>query len=52
MAQHYWYLDAGKAQRDLGFAARDPQETLLDTIRYLRKHFLTDDGPVSTPADP
>ena len=52
MAQHYWYLDAGKAQRDLGFAARDPQETLLDTIRYLRKHFLTDDGPISTPADP
>jgi dihydroflavonol-4-reductase len=39
MAQHYWYLDAGKAARELGFEARDPQETLLDTIRYLRAHF-------------
>ena len=40
MGQHYWYCDSGKAERELGFAARDPQETLLDTIRYLKRHFL------------
>jgi dihydroflavonol-4-reductase len=40
MAQHYWYCDSTKATRELGFVARDPQETLLDTIRYVRKHFL------------
>jgi dihydroflavonol-4-reductase len=39
MAQHFWYLDATKARTELGFEARDPQETLLDTVRYLRSHF-------------
>ena len=42
MAQHYWYVDSSKAVRELGFDPRDPQETLIDTIRYLREHFLTD----------
>jgi dihydroflavonol-4-reductase len=40
MSEHFWYLDAGKAARELDFQARDPQATLLDTIRYLRAHFL------------
>jgi dihydroflavonol-4-reductase len=43
MAQHFWYIDSSKARRELGFEARDPQETLADTIRYLRKHFLSDE---------
>lgn len=47
MAEHFWYVDSSKAERELGFAARDPQETLIDTIRYLRKHFL-DDGAAAT----
>lgn len=42
MSEHYWYLDASKARRELGFEARDPQETLIDTIRYLRRHFMAD----------
>jgi dihydroflavonol-4-reductase len=42
MAQHFWYCDSSKAERELGFLARDPQETLLDTIRYVRKHFLAE----------
>jgi dihydroflavonol-4-reductase len=42
MGQHFWYVDSSKAERELGFSARDPQETLLDTIRYLRKHFLNE----------
>ncbi len=40
MSEHFWYVDSSRAEQELGFSARDPQETLLDTIRYLRKHFL------------
>jgi dihydroflavonol-4-reductase len=45
MGQHYWYVDSSKAERELGFVARDPAETLLDTIRYVRKHFLSEHEP-------
>ena len=37
MAQHYWWIDSSKAERELGFAARDPQLTLVDTVDYLRQ---------------
>jgi dihydroflavonol-4-reductase len=40
MADYFWYLDSAKAEADLGFAPRDPQETLLDTVRYVRENFL------------
>ncbi|MFN2415545.1 MAG: NAD-dependent epimerase/dehydratase family protein [Pyrinomonadaceae bacterium] len=40
MADYFWYLDASKAQDDLGFAPRDPQDTLLDTVTYVRENFL------------
>jgi dihydroflavonol-4-reductase len=40
MADHFWYLDATKAQTELGFNPRDPQETLLDTVTYVRENFL------------
>jgi dihydroflavonol-4-reductase len=36
MSQCFWYLDAGKAERDLGWKARDPGETLHDTVEDLR----------------
>ena len=36
MAQFFWYCDAGKAQRELGWRARDPNETLYDTVEDLR----------------
>jgi dihydroflavonol-4-reductase len=36
MAQCFWYLDAGKAERELGWTARDPNETLHDTVEDLR----------------
>ena len=32
MAQYFWYCSAGKAERELGFSARDPGETLRETI--------------------
>jgi dihydroflavonol-4-reductase len=37
MAQFYWYLDASKAEDELGFAPRDATETLADTIKDLRE---------------
>lgn len=39
-AEHFWYLDATKAEEELGFEPRDIQETLNDTINYLKKNFL------------
>jgi dihydroflavonol-4-reductase len=37
MAEHFWWFDSGKAERELGFEARDPQLTLHDTVDYLRR---------------
>jgi len=39
-AEYFWYFRSDKAKEELGFAPRDPQETLNDTIVYLRKNFL------------
>jgi dihydroflavonol-4-reductase len=50
MSEHFWYVDSTKAERELGFVSRDPQETLLDTIRYLRKHFLAEGFEETSPA--
>ncbi|MCC7112423.1 MAG: NAD-dependent epimerase/dehydratase family protein [Deltaproteobacteria bacterium] len=36
MASCFWYCDSRKAERQLGFAARDPMATILDTVRDLR----------------
>ncbi|MCS6913323.1 MAG: NAD-dependent epimerase/dehydratase family protein [Myxococcales bacterium] len=36
MARHFWYCDASRARAELGFAPRDPAETLDDTVRDLR----------------
>jgi dihydroflavonol-4-reductase len=36
MAQCFWYLDASKAHGELGWLARDPNETLYDTVQDLR----------------
>ncbi|MEP7363627.1 MAG: NAD-dependent epimerase/dehydratase family protein [Acidobacteriota bacterium] len=36
MSGHFWYCDSTKAIRELGFHARDPLETLRDTIDDLR----------------
>ena len=32
MAQYFWYCSAAKAERELGFSARDPGETLRETV--------------------
>ncbi len=36
MAACFWYVDPRKAASELGFVARDPMRTLLDTVRDLR----------------
>ena len=38
MSQHYWYADPEAARQDLGFAPRDPDATLQDTIKWLRNN--------------
>jgi dihydroflavonol-4-reductase len=37
MSQHYWWFESAKAERELGFEARDPGLTLTDTVSYLRQ---------------
>jgi dihydroflavonol-4-reductase len=39
-AEYFWYFDSSKAEDELGFSPRDPQETLQDTITYLRENIL------------
>jgi len=39
-AECFWYFDSSKAEEELGFTPRDPQETLQDTISYLRVNVL------------
>jgi nucleoside-diphosphate-sugar epimerase len=40
MSRYFWYVDSGKAISELDFESRDPQDTLYDTVEYLREHFL------------
>ena len=42
MAEHYWWIDSKKAETELGFSARDPQLTLVDTVAYLRRGVESD----------
>lgn len=36
MGECFFYIDSSRAMKELGFAPRDPQETLADTVRYLQ----------------
>ena len=40
MGRRFWYCDSSKAERELGFEARDPYETLYDTVAYIEERFL------------
>lgn len=37
MSSHFWYFDSGKAASELGFRARNPMETLRDTVADIRR---------------
>ncbi len=41
-AELFWYFSSDKARAELDFEPRDPQETLNDTINYLRENILGD----------
>ncbi len=36
MAHYFWYASSARAEHDLGWTCRDPNETLADTVRDLR----------------
>lgn len=40
MGRRFWYLDASKAERELDFHARDPYETLHETVAYIKTELL------------
>ncbi len=42
MSQHFWWIDSAKAEAELGFVARDPSLTLVETVDYLRRNIATD----------
>lgn len=46
MGQYFWYCDSRKAERELGFAARDPGETLRDTVADLRARRIAAPAPL------
>ncbi|MGI8787367.1 MAG: NAD-dependent epimerase/dehydratase family protein [Pyrinomonadaceae bacterium] len=39
-AEYFWYFSSAKAEDELTFTPREPNETLQDTISYLRENFL------------
>ncbi len=40
MGEHWFFIDSSKSERLLGFAPRDPFETLAETVQYLQRHFV------------
>ena len=40
MGEYFWYFDSSKAEEELNFTTREPNETLQETIKYLRENFL------------
>ena len=36
MANYFWYVDASRAKKELGFRFRDPIATVSDTVEYIR----------------
>jgi dihydroflavonol-4-reductase len=37
MSALFWYVNSRKARDELGFSARDPLETLAETVRYIQR---------------
>lgn len=54
MAQYFWYIDSTKAERELDWSPRSPNETLRDTVRWIRKNhpeFAARKGRRNPPSD-
>jgi dihydroflavonol-4-reductase len=43
MGERFWWCDSSRAEAELGFSARDPQETLFETVRFLNARFRRGD---------
>ena len=37
MSSHFWYFTSAKAERELGFKARDPVDTIRATVEYIQQ---------------
>ena len=35
IASYFWYANASKAEKELGFSPKDPMDTLLDTVEAI-----------------
>jgi dihydroflavonol-4-reductase len=44
MAQYFWYVDASRAERELGWKPREPSRTLSDTVTDLLERGVAYDG--------
>jgi dihydroflavonol-4-reductase len=51
MGQVFWYCDSSLAQRELGFAPRDPMETLSDTVADLYERGVVWPKPLARRAE-
>ena len=49
MANYFWYASSAKAEHDLGWTHRDPNETIADTIRDLRDRGVVWPEPSNSP---
>ena len=38
MGCHFWNISCSAAEEDLNFAPRSPEQTIIDTVRYIREH--------------
>lgn len=45
MGYRFWYFDSGRAKSELGFAPRSAEETLRDTVGYLRTFLANQETP-------
>ena len=50
MANYFWYASSAKAEHDLGWTHRDPNETIADTIRDLRDRGVVWPEPTNSPS--
>ena len=50
MANYFWYASSAKAEHDLGWTHRDPNETIADTIRDLRERGVVWPEPTNSPS--
>jgi dihydroflavonol-4-reductase len=50
MANYFWYASSAKAEHDLGWTHRDPNETIADTIRDLRERGVVWPEPSTSPS--